>query len=112
MESKYVRMSASSTYEIDRRLLHDLVLEGWDRDRSLPPILLRNVDPAKRLRSIPLALEAVVELLNVRSNPRLVFLVRDTVHPFACILPQTLERCVQRLRREKVSDREELPLLV
>jgi len=29
-----------------RRLLHDLVLQGWNRDRSLFPIFLGDIDPA------------------------------------------------------------------
>ena len=53
-----------------------------------------------------------MELLDVPFRVCLVFPVRDTVHSPACVLPQTFERALQRLRREQMSDGEKLPLPV
>src|SRR5207247_6106212 len=68
------------------RLLHDLVLQSGNRDRSLLPILFRYVDPAERLGLVLPLSEPLVKRLDISLGVLLVLLIRDAVHPCAGIL--------------------------
>src|SRR5437899_74685 len=97
-----------------RRLLHDLVLQGRNRDRSPSPVLFRYVDPTQRLRPVRLALETLPELLDAPPTMTLVILVRNLIYPGTGILTQVTKCLLQCLGREKVSNRVELtrPILL
>src|SRR6202007_162968 len=90
--------------------LNDLILQGRNRDWSLFPVFLEDVDPAQRLRLILATLEPLMESLEVYRDVPFVFLVRDAVHSRAGFLSQSSECCVQRSERDHVSDRIELSL--
>src|SRR6266550_1943756 len=49
----------------DHGLLHDLILQGGNRDWSLLPVLLGDIDSAQRLRLILAILEPLMESLDV-----------------------------------------------
>ena len=53
-----------------------------------------------------------MELLNIAPGFRRVSCIGHTIHASAGILPQTFERLIQRLHRQKMRDGEECPLLV
>src|SRR5207253_11172299 len=63
-----------------RGLLHDLVFKGRDRDWSLAPIFLVDIDPAQRLRTIRPALQHLMQLAQIPNQMLLVFRIRDSVH--------------------------------
>jgi hypothetical protein len=49
----------------DHRLLHDLILQGGNRDWSLLPVFLGDIDSAQRLGLILAILEPLMESLQV-----------------------------------------------
>ena len=98
--------------QLDHRLLHHLVLQGGDRNRAFFPLLLRDVDAAQGLRSILPLPKPRVQSLHVRLPVSGVSRVRDSVHPGTGFFPQTPKRLIQKTRREVMSDREKLPLLI
>jgi len=69
-----------------RRLLHDLVFQGRDRDRSLLSVFLRNVDPAQRLGTVGFAFQLLPKCWDVLVRLFLVVLIRDLVHPGTGVL--------------------------
>ena len=95
-----------------RRPLHDLILQRGNRDRSLSPVLFRNIDSPQRLRPVLPALQLSMELLDVFRRIPGILHIRDAVHSCTRVLPQALKCPFQRFHRQKVSDREKLPLPV
>src|SRR6516164_3440920 len=95
-----------------RRLLHDFVLQGWNRDRSLFPIFLGDIDPAQRLGPILALFELFMKLLDIPRGILLIHLVCDAVYSRAGFLSEPLESRVQRFRCDQVSDRKESSLRI
>ncbi len=83
-----------------RGLLHDLVLQGGNGDRSLLSSFLRDIDPPQGLCTIPLALDAFLELPDIPLGILPIFRIRNVVHSSAGVLPQTLECLLQGCWRE------------
>src|SRR5258708_178733 len=88
-----------------RRLLHDLILQRRNRDRSLLSVLFRYIDSAQRLGTVRLALQLLPEPLDILCGLLRVVLVRDFIHPGTGVLSQTAKCRVQLLGREQVSHR-------
>jgi hypothetical protein len=94
--------------QFQRRLLHDLVLQGGNGNRPLRPLLFRDVDPAERLRPVLPARQPIVELLKILPDVPAVLRVRDPIHARARVLPQPTPCALQRRHRQKMSDRGKL----
>ena len=69
-----------------RRLLRDLVFQGWYGDRSLLPVFLGDVDPTQRLGSVLALFEPLMKLLDIPRGVLFIPLVRDAVHSSAGFL--------------------------
>src|SRR5262245_22934788 len=65
--------------QIHHHLLHQLILEGRNRDRPLFPILFRDIDSAEWLNLILAFFEPLMELPDVLLGVGPVLLVRDPV---------------------------------
>jgi hypothetical protein len=72
----------NSIQYFDHRLLHDLILQGGNRDRSLLPVFLGNIHSAQRLGLILATLEPLMESLDVSQDVPFVFLVPSTKPAF------------------------------
>jgi hypothetical protein len=59
--------------------LHELILQGWNRDRSLFPILFGDIHSAEWLNLVLAIFEPLMELADVLLGVSLVLLVRDPV---------------------------------
>src|ERR1700683_18293 len=70
----------------DHHLLHELVLKGGNRDRSLFPVFFGDIDSAQRLGPILAILEPSVQLADVSRSVLFVLLVGDAIHPGTGIL--------------------------
>ena len=70
----------------DHHLLHELILEGGNRDRPLFPVFLGDIDSAQRLGPILAILEPLVQFADVSRSVFFVLLVGDAVHPGTGIL--------------------------
>ena len=70
----------------DHHLLHELVLEGGNRDRPLFPVFLGDIDSAQRLGPILAILEPLMQLADISRSVFFVLLVGDAVHPGTGIL--------------------------
>jgi hypothetical protein len=57
--------------------LHNLILQGRNRDRSLFPVLFRDIDPAEWLNLIRAVFEPLMELSDVLLGVGLVLFIRD-----------------------------------
>jgi hypothetical protein len=69
-----------------RRLLHDLILQSRNREWSLFPVFLQDIDPTQRLGLILAILEPLVESLNVSRSVPFIRFIRDAVHSRAGLL--------------------------
>ena len=76
----------NSIQYFDHRLLHDLVLQGGNRDGSLLPVFLGDIDSAQRLGLILAILEPLMESLDIPRGVPFIFHVRDAVHSRAGFL--------------------------
>jgi hypothetical protein len=65
--------------QIHHHLLHDLILQGRNRDRSLLPILFGDIHSAEWLNLILAFLEPLMELPDLLLGVGLVLFVRDPV---------------------------------
>jgi hypothetical protein len=86
--------------QFHRRPLHDLIFQGRDRDRSLAPVLLLDIDSSQRMRPVALGSQLLMQLLDSLPRLRLVLRVGQVVHSRTGVLPQSTKRLVQRLRRQ------------
>ena len=59
--------------------MHNLILQGGNRDRSLFPVLFRDIDPAEWLNLILAVIEPLMELSDVLLGVGLVLFIRDPV---------------------------------
>src|SRR5256712_4258478 len=99
--------------QFQRGPLHDLVLQDGNGERSPRPfLLLRDIDPAQRLRPVLPTCHPIVELLQILPDVHAVLRVRDPIHACARFLPQTCPGALQRRHRQKMSDRGKLQCLV
>ena len=81
--------------QFHHRFLHDLVLQGGNRDRSLFPVFLGDIDSPQWLALIFSILEPLMELADVSLGVPFVLLVRYAVYPSTGFPSQTLECHVQ-----------------
>ena len=65
--------------QIHHHLLHELILQGRDRDWSLFPILFGDIDSAQGLDLILAFLEPLMELPDILLGVGLVLFIRDPV---------------------------------
>jgi hypothetical protein len=105
-EADEVRLIDGVQY-LDDRSLQNLVLQRGDPERSLPPVRLRYVHPARRPRPIASAMDPTVQILEVRLQVLPVVLPRHAVYarrgfglqrPIG--RPQTIDRNVMQKRGE------------
>src|SRR5262249_42081238 len=68
-----------SVQQVHHHLLHNLILQDRNRDRSLFPVLFRDIDPAEWLNLILAAFEPLMELPDVLLGVGLVLFIRDPV---------------------------------
>src|ERR1022692_200792 len=68
------------------RLLHDLILQGRNREWSLFPVFLKDIDPTQRLGLILAILEPLVESLDVSRSVPFIRFIRDAIHSRAGLL--------------------------
>lgn len=68
------------------RLLHDLILQSGNRDRSLLPVFVRYIDPAEWLGLVLSIYEPLIELFDISLGVLLVLPVSDAIHPRAGFL--------------------------
>ncbi len=69
--------------QVHHYLLHDLILQGGNRDGSLLPVFLGDRDSAERLDLILPILEPLMKPADVSARVLLVLFVRDAVYPGA-----------------------------
>ena len=91
--------------------LHDLVFQGGDRERPLPPIGLRYVRPARRLRSISSPVDPSMKIVDPRFEVRLVVVPRHAIHAGGGLALKRVERRPESLGIDVVEERGELSLL-
>ena len=91
--------------------LHDLVFQGGDRERPLPPIGLRYVRPARRLRSISSPVDPSMKIVDPRFEVRLVVMPRHAIHAGGGFALKRVECSPERVGIDVVEERGELSLL-
>src|SRR6476659_8280443 len=69
----------------DYGLLNNLVLQGRNPQRTLPPIGLRDIDSPRRLRLVCATVYAAVQIDEPTLQPRSVLLPRLTVNARCCL---------------------------
>jgi hypothetical protein len=67
--------------QFHHRFLYDLILQGGNRDRSLFPVFLRDIDPAEGLALIFSIREPLMKLPDLLLGVLLVLFVRYAVYP-------------------------------
>jgi hypothetical protein len=95
----------------DGGTLDDLVLQGGDRQRPQPAVRLRDVRPARRLRSIRSPVDPFVQVCELALEPRLVVLPRHPVHAGGRFALERVKRHPQRVGVDVVEERGEPFLL-
>ena len=92
---------------LDHRPLDDLVLQGGDAERSLPPVWLRYVHPARGARPVGTAVHPAEQVFEVRPEILPVGGPRHLIHPRSGLRadrrvgrPQAVEVDVVQQRRE------------
>ena len=78
-EAEEVRL-VDGVEHLDGRALNDFVFQRGNTERSLPPVLLRDVHPANRLRSVRPALQPFGQVLEVVLQRLAVVLPRLAIH--------------------------------
>src|SRR3979490_1286429 len=96
--------------QCDYRPLDNLVLEGCDRERTLPAIRLGNVDSPRRQCPIRSPLDPIMQVLDIAFEVCLVGLPRQPIHAGGCVLLKFEERLLQEFGVDVVEERSE-PLL-
>ena len=97
----------------DGSALDDLVFQGGDRQRPLPPVRLRYVRPAGRLGPLCSPVNPSVQIFEPRLKLCLVVLPRHAVHAGGGVTPEGEERLPEQVQAEVVEERGEpfpLPL--
>src|SRR6266516_4877113 len=95
----------------DHRPLDDLVLQGRDRERALPAVRLRYVDPPQRQCPIRSPLDPVMQVLELALEVRLVVRPHQSIHARRGILLKFVERLFEEVDADVVEKRgEPLPL--
>jgi hypothetical protein len=97
--------------QCDHRPLDDLVLQGRDRERTLPAIRLGYVDPPARQCPIRPPLDPVVQVLELALEVCLVVRPCQSIHARRGVLLKFEERLFEKLDAEMVEERGE-PLLL
>ena len=92
--------------------LDDLVLQSGNRQRPLPAICLRYVRPARRLRAVRAAMDAVVQICEPGLELRLVRAPRHPIHAGGGVSLQRVERLPQAVGIDVVQQRSEPFLLL
>src|SRR6185437_2717424 len=91
--------------------LDDLVLQGRNRQRSLPPVRLRDINPPGRLRSIRSPVNTSMQVLELALEVCLVVLPCQPVHARGGILLEIVEHLFEQVGADMVEQRGE-PLLL
>src|SRR5258708_5404084 len=95
----------------DACALDDLVLQGRNRQRPLPPIRLRYVRPAGGLWPVRSSMDPSVQIREPGLELRLVVLPRHAVHARGGFALERVERCPERIDVHVVEEPGELLLL-
>src|SRR6266853_1975368 len=85
---------------------------GRNRDWSLFPVFLWDIDPAQCLGPILSPFEPPMKLADISRGVLLILLVREAGHPGTGLFSQTQECRIHFLGRDPVSDQEELSLRI
>ncbi len=97
-EAEKVRL-VDGVQHLDRRALDDLVFQRGHTERPLPPVGLRDVRPANRLRPVRSPLQPLGELLEVALQVLAVVPPRLAVHARRRVSLECEVRRSQRVRR-------------
>src|SRR6266545_472357 len=99
-------------HHLDRRALDNLVLQRGDAERSLPPVGLGDVDPARWSCSVRSLVQPLVQGTEVILQAGRVLHPRHTVDSSRCRALQRKEGVSEPIDREMVEERRELRLPV
>jgi hypothetical protein len=91
--------------------LDDLILQGGNRQRSLPAVRLGNVHPSGRQCPVRSSLDPIVQVLDIVFVVYFVVLPRQPIHSWRSVLLELVERLLQELDVDVVIERGE-PLLL
>ena len=94
-------------------VLDDLVLQGRDAQRPLPPVGFRDVGSLGRLRSIRSPMDSAMQVRQPRLEVRLVLLPRHAIHSGRSVPLERVVAVPQQIDRDVVEQRgEPRPLLL
>src|SRR5215831_2720779 len=96
----------------DHGLLDDLILQGRDPQRALPPVAFRDVHPSRGQGSVRPAVDPAVQISQPTLQPRLILLPPQAVHPRGGFPLQSVKAAAEQIDGKMVEQSGELHLLV